>query len=241
MFRLWNILSIKSEENKMTYKILVGVDRDNTINQDRKAYFGCEDNWRDEFEFVPGAVEGLRKLSENPDIAIAVLTNQVGIAKGVLTEARVQEMHKYMDSLLREQGVQIDSWQYNSYTIPRGAQRWEEKGVTTVNYDYIVEESDPRRTLIKPDFGLLRKASEELGLDLDVLSLYVVGDRSDDVLTGINAGGVGILVNNPEIVRGSSSFDKTGKVEDMLEDPEYAFRVYIVDNMVEAAQIILDR
>jgi len=229
------------ERNKMTeqIKILVGVDRDNTINQDKESYFGSKDNWRQELEFVPGAVEGLRMLSNDPRIAIAVLTNQVGVAKGVLTEARVQEMHQYMNKLLKEQGVKIDSWHYCPFSLPRGANRWEKKRVETVNYNYVVEKGDLRSKLIKPDFGMLKEAAEELGLEWDVLSLYVIGDRAGDVQTGINAGGSGILVNNPDIIRGPSNFDKTGKVEAMLEDPIYAGKVYIVNNLIEAAKIVL--
>ena len=223
----------------MKYKILVGVDRDNTINHDEKAYFGCEDNWKDEFKFVPDSVEGLRKLSENSDIAIAVISNQVGIAKGVLTEERVQEMHQYMDDLLKEQGVYVNSWHYAPFTLPSGVKRWESKGVTTVNRDYIVEESDPRSRLIKPGYGMLEQAAERLGIELKDISLYVLGDRSSDVITGINAGGSGILVNNPAIIRGASSYDKTSKIEAMIQDPEYSGRVHIVWNLVEAADIVL--
>jgi histidinol-phosphate phosphatase family protein len=223
----------------MTYKKIVGVDRDNTINHDEKAYFGSEDSWRNELRFCPGAVDGLRKLSENPNIAIAVLTAQVGIAKGVLTKERVEEVNATMDQLLKEQGVTVDSWQYCPFVDRNGAQRWEKKGITP-NYNFVLGEKDGRLSLMKPQDGLLRRAAQELGIDYDSVQKYVVGDRSSDAMCGINSGGIGILINNPAVGRGSSSFDKTGKIEAMVEDLMYKGRVHIVSDLVEAARIVCD-
>ncbi|MBT6519797.1 HAD-IIIA family hydrolase [Candidatus Woesearchaeota archaeon] len=224
----------------MTYKILAGVDRDNTINHDEKAYFGSEDNWKAELKFCSGAIEGLRKLSENPDIAIAVLTSQVGIAKGVLTIEQVEEVNETMDRLLREQGVNVDSWQYSPFVNRKGAKRWEERDITTLNYDFVLEEGDEKLNLLKPQDGLLRRAAKELNIEYDSVQKYVLGDRSSDALCGINSGGVGILVNNPSVGRGTSSFYKTDKIETMVNDPEYDGRIYIVSDLIEAARIILE-
>ncbi len=221
-------------------EILVGIDRDNTINQDIDSYFGSQDNWREKLEFVPGAIEGLRMLSENPKIALAVLSNQVGIARGVLTETRVQEINQYMNELLTKQGVNIDSWKYCPFSSLRGARRWKRKGVETINYNYVLEKKDLRSKLIKPEIGMISEVVYELGLITNNLSIYVMGDRHSDVRTGTNAGGSGILVNSPNIVRSSSSFNRTNKrVNAMIEDPKYSQRVHIVTSLIEAAQIIL--
>ena len=223
----------------MTYEILIGIDRDNTINFDEEAYFGSKANWKEDLRFCPGALDGLRKLSEQPNIALAVLTSQVGIAKGVLTPERVEEVNHTMDQLLRQEGGNIDSWQYCPFVNRSGAERWEKRDIQGLNYDFVLEDGDARSNLKKPGDGLLRLAAQEFGIDYDSISKFVVGDRSSDALCGYNAGGVGILINNPGVGRGPSSFDKTGKIESMLDKPENEGKLYIVSNLVEAAEIIL--
>lgn len=220
-------------------RILVGIDRDNTINYDEKGYFGSKDDWMEQFRFCPGAVKGLEMLSQYPNIANVVLTNQVGIAKGVLTCERVEEINKYINGLLSQSGVFIDSWQYNPFCLDDEAKSWEKRGVTTVNYTFVLDKSDPRTSWMKPGIGLLEKAAAELGLKLESQKIYVVGDRSSDVLTGVNAGGIGILVNNPEVERGTSIYDSIKEIEEKSGQPQYNGRIYVVKNLVEAAEIIL--
>ena len=62
----------------------VFLDRDGTINVDKDYLYKIED-----FEYLPGAVEGLRLLQELGYLLI-VITNQSGIARGFYTEKDYQ-------------------------------------------------------------------------------------------------------------------------------------------------------
>lgn len=222
----------------MSTHILVGIDRDGTINYDDEGYYGKDDDWKERFRFCPGVIEGLKLLSDDPNIVIAVLTDQVGIAKGVLTCERVEEVNRYIDNQLRENGINIQSWQYNPFSLQEKADYWIKKGVATINYQYIVSNSDPRRRLIKPGIGLLERAAEELDLNLTDQRVYVVGNRLSDVLTGINAGGVGILVNNPQVKTRGLIRNSVSAIDELLKKPIYKGRVYMVTDMIQAAGII---
>lgn len=54
------------------------LDRDGTINVDREYLYRIED-----FHYLAGAVEGMRRL-QGWGYALVVVTNQSGIARGVL-------------------------------------------------------------------------------------------------------------------------------------------------------------
>ena len=224
--------------NKMKITKLIGVDRDNTIHYDRKGYFGKSSDWQSEFEFCPGAVEGLRMLSEREDIAIAVLTNQVGVAKGVLSEDRVREVNNYINEQLLARGVNINSWQYSAYSLPKGAEIWESRGIKTVDYDYVVSADSTSASLIKPGIGMFEAAALELGLDLDAVEVWGIGDKHPDVFCATNADGKGILVDNPAVGRMDNPYERIERVIEQMEEPKYKGRLFVVKNVVEAASII---
>ena len=73
----------------------VFLDRDGTINIDKNYLYRKED-----FEFMPGAIDGLKKLQEAGYLLI-VITNQSGIARGYYTEADYEKLTEYMKSELQ--------------------------------------------------------------------------------------------------------------------------------------------
>ena len=77
----------------------VFLDRDGTINIDKNYLYRKED-----FEFMPGAIDGLKKLQEAGYLLI-VITNQSGIARGYYTEADYEKLTEYMKSELQKKGV----------------------------------------------------------------------------------------------------------------------------------------
>lgn len=73
---------------------LVGLDRDDTLTYDDPGgYFGKDPGWENRIVFYPTVIEGLKLLKQEPRIKIVVATNQAGVAKGWLTEQRVQEVN----------------------------------------------------------------------------------------------------------------------------------------------------
>ena len=68
------------------------LDRDGVIN--RKVDGGYVTTW-DDFEFLPGALEGMRTLAAS-GFRLAIITNQRGVALGSMTEEDLAEIHAQM-------------------------------------------------------------------------------------------------------------------------------------------------
>lgn len=68
------------------------LDRDGVINRKRDDDY--VKNWS-EFEFLPGAKEALKILTEK-NYRLIIVTNQRGVARGWMSEADVQEVHTRM-------------------------------------------------------------------------------------------------------------------------------------------------
>jgi D-glycero-D-manno-heptose 1,7-bisphosphate phosphatase len=79
----------------------VFLDRDGTINVERNYVHRIED-----FEFVPGAIEGLQLLAR-ASIDIIVVSNQAGIAKGIFSEADLAAINAHMTGELLRHGVNL--------------------------------------------------------------------------------------------------------------------------------------
>ena len=123
-------------------------------------------------QLIPGAAEAVRRLNE-AGVTVVVVTNQSGIARGLLTEddyARVEERVRLMFS---DAGARIDA----TYHCPH------HPAITGGACD-----------CRKPELGMYVTARDDLSLDT-AGSLYV-GDRWRDVAPGIAFGGRAVLVTS---------------------------------------------
>lgn len=77
------------------------LDRDGTINVEKHYLYKKED-----FEFLPGVIDALKKLQVSGFILI-IVTNQSGIGRGYYTEKDFNILNDWMLSELRNQGVLI--------------------------------------------------------------------------------------------------------------------------------------
>ena len=77
--------------------------RDGVINRERADYVK---SWK-EFEFLPGALEAIRKLSELPP-PIVVVTNQSAVGRGIIDRSVVDQIHTQMHSEIRSAGGRVD-------------------------------------------------------------------------------------------------------------------------------------
>jgi histidinol-phosphate phosphatase family protein len=112
-------------------------------------------------QVFPDTVRALRLLQEH--YLLFVITNQPGIARGLLTQEQASRINGHLNDLLRREGVVIQQW----YVCPHAR----EDGCSCIKP--------------KPEFVL--KAQKEYGLDLS--RSFVIGDHPHDVLTA-NAQGV---------------------------------------------------
>lgn len=141
------------------------LDRDGVINLDR-AYVH---KW-EEFEFVPGAVEAMRRLCE-AGYELVVVTNQSGLARGMYSEAEYQALTDAMCVALARAGAAVAAV-YHCPHHPKGR-------VAALAVD-----CDCR----KPAPGMILRAAKELGVSL--ADSFLVGDKPSDI-EAARAAGVG--------------------------------------------------
>ncbi len=115
---------------------------------------------------LPGAAEAIRRLRA-AGLACVVVTNQSAIGRGMFSEERLDEIHDELERQLAAEGTELDA----IYFCP------EVPGTSDLAQ---VEYADR-----KPGPGMLFRAAEALGLDLD--ASWMVGDMLSDVHAGINA------------------------------------------------------
>lgn len=143
------------------------LDRDGTLIEDA-VYLAHADG----VHLLPGAVEAVRMLNER-DVLVIVITNQSGIAQGLLTEAQYAATRDRLNALVRDRGGRIDA----TYHCP--------------HHPAVSGPCDCR----KPGTLLYRQAAERFRIDLG-RSLYV-GDRDRDIAPGRTFGGYARLVPSP--------------------------------------------
>jgi len=166
----------------------VFLDRDNTIIHD-PGYLRDPKAVR----LLEGAGEALARLAK-AGYKLVVVTNQSGIARGMLTDAVLQEIHAEMQRQLKLYGAAMDAIYYCPYH-PEG----------TVE-EFSMDSSDR-----KPSPGMLLKAADEVGLDLK--RSWMVGDSMRDVEAGQRAGCRTVLI-------AVAQEDRSGQTTD-LPSPDF--------------------
>ena len=132
----------------------VFLDRDGLINRCAAPHcYICK--WED-FKFLPGVAEAIGMLNE-AGFLVLVITNQRGVARGMLTQDELDTLHRNMRSVLEASGARID----HIYACPH------EAGTCTCR---------------KPDIGLFRMA--EADYDIDKSRSWMIGDSETDIQAG---------------------------------------------------------
>ena len=179
---------LKLAEQYLAVKRVLMIDRDGTINKraPRGEYIG---SWSD-FHWDLQTVEAMRQLAKK-GFRFLVLSNQAGIARGMLKAKMVDEINTRMVSGLRKQGVDV----IDVYVCPH---HWDEGC-----------------SCRKPNPGMFFKASRSHLLRMD-RTVYV-GDDPRDSRAAFNAECLSVLIG-PERERdpgGGAKPSFTG--ETMLE------------------------
>lgn len=141
----------------------VFLDRDGTINAE--VHFLSQP---EQLQLLPTVSETIAMLNSQK-IAVVVVTNQAGIARGYFPEHRLLEIHNHLKRMLGEHHAHVDGIYYCPHhpTAGLGAYR-------------VV------CTCRKPMPGMLTRAAAELGLDLP--RSLMIGDRESDLQAGASAG-----------------------------------------------------
>lgn len=165
-------------------KPAVFFDRDGTLIID-KHYLKNPDG----IEFINGAPECVAAL-KRAGYKIIIISNQSGIARGLLTHNDVAAIHSKIKILFKEMGTEIDAFYYCPH-----------------HPDY---SSAGECGCRKPSPKMVLDAAAEHNIDLS--RSFFVGDKDIDVECGINANLQSILFgenNNAEMI---SNLIKAGKI-----------------------------
>jgi D-glycero-D-manno-heptose 1,7-bisphosphate phosphatase len=143
---------------------VVFLDRDGVINRDSPDYIK---SWS-EFEFLPGSLEALKKLTMN-GFVVMVITNQSVIHRKMISLTALEHIHDMMKKTVLSSGGDIKDIFFCPH-IPE-------------------DQCDCR----KPNTGLILKAEKKHRIDLK--ASIMVGDSAKDIECARNAGcGTVILV-----------------------------------------------
>ncbi len=137
----------------------VFLDRDGVINRKLP-----EDRYvrnHEEFELLPG-VRAALSIFSRLGYLLVVVTNQRGIARGIMDEAQLCNVHDYMKLRFSERDVCLDGLYYCPHDRDEGCE------------------------CRKPRPGMILNAARDLNIDLD--KSFLIGDSDSDIAAARNAG-----------------------------------------------------
>ncbi len=153
------------------------LDRDGTVIEE-VGYLADPET----IQFIPGSIEALHAL-RRAGFRLVLLTNQSGVARGLLTEDDVRRVNERLETLLRRAGIALDAVYYCPHHPDVGPPEYRQMCACR-----------------KPGPGMAEQAREALGLDLSRsvifgdhvsdagVARHFPGMRSVLVLTGHGAG-----------------------------------------------------
>lgn len=146
---------------------VIFLDRDGVLNA--KAAEGDYIRTAAELKILPEAFPAV-KIFNDCGFKVVVVTNQRGIARGLMSERDLAEIHESLTAQLKARGATIDAIFFCPHEI----------GECTCR---------------KPDVGMLRMAEEIFGVDK--ANSFMIGDSRTDILAGNNYGVRSIKIGAP--------------------------------------------
>jgi len=150
-------------------KKAVFLDRDGTINED----VGYPHDFS-QIKIFPYSFEAVRKINAAGFLAV-IVTNQSGIGRGLLSEKDLHRIHQKMSASFTSHNAHFDGIYYCPHyhlsSIPQYRKNC---------------------SCRKPKSGMAFQAAASLNIDLG--SSYLVGDKVEDILFGLNIQAVPVLV-----------------------------------------------
>jgi D-glycero-D-manno-heptose 1,7-bisphosphate phosphatase len=145
---------------------------------------------------LPGAAGAIRELNQ-AGIPVILVSNQSGVARGLMQEADVRAVNREMEARLKRRGAYLDRIEY----CPHYAQG-----------------KIPRYAVAcgcrKPAPGMLRKAAKALGIDLS--RSLIIGDNLSDLEAGWRAGTATLLLLSGHGKATRKALQNTGRRPDKI-------------------------
>jgi histidinol-phosphate phosphatase family protein len=186
------------------------LDRDGTIIYDRDYLADPR-----QVELLPGAADAIRRLN-HADVPVIVVTNQSGIARGLLTVEQYETVRERLDEMLKQEGAWLDA----TYACPHHP---DFTGACACR---------------KPGDALFRQAAAEH--DLDLARSMFAGDRWRDVVPGAEAGGLAVLIpgaGTPRADRERADVDDRVRTMRSLDEAVDEFLRWRMDAGSDAARL----
>jgi histidinol-phosphate phosphatase family protein len=143
------------------------LDRDGVINVKLEGRYVRN---TDEFEFMPGAELAIAHFSKIFK-RILIVTNQQGIAKGIMSDKDLGVLHDYMLFELKKNGGVIDKIYYCPHLAAENC------------------------SCRKPNPGMIQQAIIDFP-EIKVEDSYLIGDSDTDILAGNKTGLITVKVDN---------------------------------------------
>lgn len=135
------------------------LDRDGVINKKAKEHDYIK-SW-DEFTLLPDVAAAI-KLIHKLGYLVIVISNQRGVARGIMTTEAVNKIHEKLNRLLRQYGAKMNAFYW-------------------CGHDY-----EDQCECRKPSPGLILKAAKDF--DIDLKNSWLIGDSENDRLCAEDAG-----------------------------------------------------
>ena len=169
----------------------VFLDRDGTLNEDT-GYI----NDPKHVILFPDVGETLFRLKKKLDLRFIVISNQSGIARGLMTKQQVELVNQKINSLLNDFNVSIDRFYYCPHHP---------------------DLNSPEETICrKPSPEMVLKAAEDFNIELS--KSYFIGDSVADIECGINASVKTILVKTGNGRESLSILHKENKIPNFVAE-----------------------
>lgn len=152
-----------------TFKKLILIDRDGTIIENVEHL-----NREDQVKIIPNSAKAISKMNSE-GFAVAIISNQSAIARGLATEDQIKQINSHLISLLEKQGARIDATYFCPHHPENGIEKYKKR-------------CDCR----KPNTGMLKEAS--IKFNVQPKDCFMIGDMTSDIQAGRNFGCNTILV-----------------------------------------------
>ncbi len=193
----------------------VFLDRDGTIVHEANYLHRVED-----MELYPSAAEAIRLLNQSGRLVV-VVTNQSGVARGILSENEISVIHAALQKQLAHLGARIDRFYYCPH-LPNAP----------------VADFSCECECRKPNPGMVFAAARDLNIDLE--RSYLIGDKQTDIETAHRAGCVSVLVKTGY---GASAAERQVDTETVRQGDskaeEPAVPDYVANDLLDAVKWIL--
>lgn len=141
------------------------LDRDGVINRDSPDFIRRADDW----QALPGSLAAIAR-AQRAGFRIIVISNQSGLARGLLDMPALNAIHARLNAELARHGATVEAYFFCPHGPHEGC------------------------TCRKPRAGLLEMIAARLGLDLAVTPF--IGDRVSDAAAARAAGARPLLVRS---------------------------------------------